>query len=547
MQQGVVDPFGKETVAALLEHRRVTAESRPPAGVRLGRDLCFSVDVPARSGCTVFNIPQLALAPEFAAYLVRLSAIHQEFTRKTPMAIIFKPGAQAMLMTHLAESAHVIISHLVGHHTTHVPQKTVGRELAANNKTLEHGKERNGIVAIFLLKGRKEVVGKILSPGFVAVLHHHLKGLPVSFRDALQYFTDMGIEMALRMFFAHFVNFVTGCFGRSRAVGRSCGNHPRAHNDPFAFRNIPVECAVGRKVRCNVCHLRRIDHRGLIVRFSLKRPLILMPVGQRRREHFCQGLLRITVYAGRSRKRQFGNPAGRIGIFDDQPVCCRLGRWKRYHNRGIGIEADMERRIGTFYLKFSERAETAILSPGLQHCGPRERMLGEADREAARCKRLCGLQANNKLSGGRKTDRGLHVGVCHFLRPCHLGGRGNYSIFTVQHKPVIFRSRVSNHFDILKKRIRLLQFLTKLLRPLHPKLRSCQVAHSFFRFHPGPARLAPSRRIKNADLDVQFRRRLQRRMDDIPPFFTQHFHLPVRQVVEPDIPDEGPVNTGFFH
>ena len=184
VQQRVVDAFGEETVAALFDHARVTGVRIAGAGVRFGRDFRLAVDMAAGRSGAVFDVAQFAFAPELAADLVGLAAVHQEFAGEAPVTVVFEPGMQPVLMADVAQAAHVIISDLVGDHPAHVPQETVGGLFAAHYDAVVYRQVGGRVVTVAGLELFDHAVREVLSAGFVAVLHHDFERLAVFGRDA---------------------------------------------------------------------------------------------------------------------------------------------------------------------------------------------------------------------------------------------------------------------------------------------------------------------------------------------------------------------------
>ena len=104
-----VDAFGEETVSALLHLAGILGKVRPATGKGFRPYLFLSVDVSATGCGTVLNVSQVAKAPEFAANLVRLSAVLQKFAGEPPVAVILQPSGKSVLVAHFAQSAHIIV------------------------------------------------------------------------------------------------------------------------------------------------------------------------------------------------------------------------------------------------------------------------------------------------------------------------------------------------------------------------------------------------------------------------------------------------------
>ncbi len=121
VQQGGVDAFGKEAVNALFHNGGIAAEHGASAGARLGPDTLLAVDVAAGGGSAVLDIPERAFAPELAGYFVALASVHKKFGGESPVAVVFEPCREAVLVRYFAEAAHVLVGHHVGHEPAHVP------------------------------------------------------------------------------------------------------------------------------------------------------------------------------------------------------------------------------------------------------------------------------------------------------------------------------------------------------------------------------------------------------------------------------------------
>ena len=166
----------------------------------------------ARRGGAVLDVAQLALAPELASDFVGLAAVHQEFAGEAPVPVVFEPCMQSVLVTDVAQTAHVIIGHLVGHHTAHIPQEAVRRFLTADHHALVNGQIRRRVVAVAGFELFDHAVGEVLSAGLVAVLNDYAERLAVLGRNAAQNFAHMGIEVGGGMLAAHLVDGEAGEF-----------------------------------------------------------------------------------------------------------------------------------------------------------------------------------------------------------------------------------------------------------------------------------------------------------------------------------------------
>ena len=115
MEQAVVDTFREEQVAPLFHHLGIPAVGSSTTGERFGRDFPLPVDMGTGRSSAVFHIAQIPFAPELAGHFVRLASVLEELTHKSPMAVVFQPGGQAMLMTQAGQFANVVVGQLFRH------------------------------------------------------------------------------------------------------------------------------------------------------------------------------------------------------------------------------------------------------------------------------------------------------------------------------------------------------------------------------------------------------------------------------------------------
>ena len=79
----------------------------------LGRQL--AVNVRGRRSATELDAAQVAGGPKLAARFVRLPAVLEEFRRVAPVAVVLQPEPQPVPVAGLAQTADVVLGHLVGH------------------------------------------------------------------------------------------------------------------------------------------------------------------------------------------------------------------------------------------------------------------------------------------------------------------------------------------------------------------------------------------------------------------------------------------------
>ena len=453
---------------------------------------------------------------------------------------------QSVLVTDVAQTAHVIIGHLVGHHTAHIPQEAVRRFLTADHHALVNGQIRRRVVAVAGFELFDHAVGEVLSAGLVAVLNDYAERLAVLGRNAAQNFAHMGIEMGGGMLAAHLVDFEAGSLGRSRRVRRAGRRHTHAQDDPFAFGCVPRQRSVLGHVLRNILHAGRIDDGRRVIHDGLCRPLIVFPVRQRGRVHLGQRFFFIALDARSFRQGHLGQ-SGAAGRFGENETEIGAGRRRdRDDHRSVRVESDVQRGIQPVQRESGERAVSVVLLD-LQFALHRHRTFGGAYGQAARRERGLGFQVDREPAVLRQVDACFRVAVDYLGDACDLRSRYDRCVRRVQRHSVAFRRGICDHSDVLKLIDRLIEFEADLLGTFYSGFRRGQIAHRLFGLYPRASRLAPAGGVEYADLDVQFGRFFQCGVENVPPFVTEHLDVAVRYVVLTDVADERPVDTGLFH
>ena len=157
------------------------------------------------------------------------------------MAVVLKPGGQAMLVADLTKTAHIVVGHLIGDKPPEIPKETVGHVLAADHHTTHDRDERHRIVAVGRNEILDQIVGPVLASCLVAVLHTDLERLSVLGRDPLQYLAEIVVKVCAYVLLAHLVRLKSGSLHRRRGAERAGRKHGRPHDHPVACRNIPDE------------------------------------------------------------------------------------------------------------------------------------------------------------------------------------------------------------------------------------------------------------------------------------------------------------------
>ena len=240
VQQAGVDAFAEETVHALFHHARIAVEGGAAGRAGFGPDLILAVDVAAGRGGAVLDVAQAAFAPEFAANLIALAAVQEEFRREAPVAVALQPGLQAVGVGLFPQAAHIVVGHPVGHQAAQVPEEALALVHGSGHPALEHRQVGPRIIAVCLFKHLGHIVGPVLAAGFVAVLHHHLPGFAIFGRDAAQQFTHKGIVMLRNIAFAHLVHLQARTFRDGRRIVNAGAFHVTDQHGPLAGRHLPA-------------------------------------------------------------------------------------------------------------------------------------------------------------------------------------------------------------------------------------------------------------------------------------------------------------------
>ena len=192
----------------------------------------------------VFDVAQIAEAPELTADFIGLSAILEEFTREAPVSVVFQPGSETVFVADFTETRYIFVGHLVGYQATEVPKEAVCHFRTSHDNTVQCRDVGSRVVAVCFLEVFQHGVCPVLATGFIAVFHDDAESLAVLGRDTLHYLSDVIVEMGTNVFLAHLVRFQSGAFLRCRTVDYTGRKHSCTGNDPSTFRNIPGERTV---------------------------------------------------------------------------------------------------------------------------------------------------------------------------------------------------------------------------------------------------------------------------------------------------------------
>ena len=343
---------------------------------------------------------------------------------------------------------------------------------------------------------------------------------------------------------AHLVGFIAGRFGRRRAVRRSGRRHAGAQDHPLSFGNVPGQRTVRSQILRNIHDRSGRNQQRRIFHGRLGRPLVLLPIGQRRGVHFGQRFFTVTFHARSSRKFDFVQCALLAGVLHNQPEIGSGRSRNRNHDRRGTVETDSQRFGRTAVdLEIGYRA-IAVTLFYLQRAGGFKGLNRRTYDQGAGGKRFRRGQVDRQRPGRRKYDRGSRIAIGQVSYPGHLRLRHDSGGHLY---PGVFRRRIGDHLDILKQFVRLGQLRYQPLGSRNVGFGRSQVTHRLFGFDPRAARLAPAGRIENTDIDTQFPGGLQRRVQDIPPLVGKDFNRPVGNTAILDIADERTVDSRFFH
>ena len=211
----------------------------------------------------------------------------------------------------------------------------------------------------------------------------------------------------------------------------------------------------------------------------------------------------------------------------------RLRRFESGGNRRVRHKADVNFRVVTAdfelanFLRFAVDFREKLGLPG-------DRAFFEVESNGARGKRLLRLDFNRRRFVRLQFEKA-------FFRLAN------------ERRGVIFRRRVRKNADVLvlvlflASKLRFRQRLREFRRPLDDRFARRQVTHRLVVFDPRPARLAPTRRVENSHLDVEFGRGLKRRSHGVVPFRTERPHGAARHVVDANVADVRSVDPNRLH
>ena len=320
--------------------------------------------------------------------------------------------------------------------------------------------------------------------------------------------------------------------------------HTRAHDDPAAFGNVPLDVALRVDRRRYVLYRRGVYGVCLVVDLGLYGPHVVVPVWQRRLTHLGQRLLGIGCYAWLRRKLRFGYASRlcRRIRHEAEPACRRRG--ERYRHGSVGIESDIYGGVRTVYRK-GGNGGICTVDFGLEACA-----VGCGRGQKFKRKRAGRIWPSAVEGYGIDTARRQCYARCRVAVRDGSGivGRKVGLDGSVGTRGILFGRGVGYRTHILEIGGGGLDFGLDVARALDLDLCRGKISHRLVWLDPRAARLAPPGRVEDTDLDVEFRGGLERRVEDLPPLVAHH--KDVAFGIEPvlsDVADEGAVYAGAFH
>ena len=404
------------------------------------------------------------------------------------MAVIFQPGLQAVFVADFAQTAYVIIGHLVRDETAQIPQETVGYILTLHHDTIQRRQERNRVVAVAFLEIIKERICVILTSHFIAVLHHKCPALAVLRGNAAKDFTHERIKVRRHMFAAHLIHFQTGGFFAGRRIFDTSRLGTNAHHFPISGGCVPFQLVAG-KVFADVQHLGTVHHLGDVIRGWLDFPLIFVPVRKRFLKHLGQTLLRITLDRGQCAQLDLGQP-DIAGIVHYQTIVSAPCRRNRNDDRRQRCKTHIQSGIITIQFELGQGRISSVRLFHLERSTGIDIVIVSVD-----------LDRPNHFRLGQGQ---IHRDITIFIRG-QLGTAGRISINQLgtvfqfrrsrdpfQRSFILRQYRISQHFHVLIIAFGLAEDDTDRFAAGHFCAVECQIAHRLFRLDPRAAGLTPA-------------------------------------------------------